>query len=259
MYASDDHLMVFNDRVDAEKHEHLFSHLFICLENDPNKMLNVQINDEDIHCRAIIIKGGVKHAFKGNHIKHALVLIDHTSRLGRCVERHYLSPSLNYHLITGSLVLPLTREFQAIPGHVFCTSDYQTIWTRILILLDLNECIARHDINDRRIITILNQLKSSNTFNHQISRLAQQVYLSPSRLSHLFSQHTGGTLKSYLLFRQLLIALMQIANGKSVTDAALNVGFDSPSHLSATCKRVMGIQPNIANQVSVFLKVSRYH
>ena len=259
MYVSDNHLLVFSNNIDTDKHNHLFCHLFICLEKSPEEKLNLQVNNTDIFCRGIILDGRTDHTFRSNNGYHALILVDHTSLLGRNLKRHYLSGKSPYFILPDSLTSLLAQQLLSIPDSELTPQAYQDVWHQILSLLGLAHCATHHAMTDRRIINILAHMKSSNEFQPSIKELAEKISLSSSRLSHIFSQQTDSTLKSYLLFKQLLKALSLIADGYSVTDAALDAGFDSPSHLSATCRRLMGIQPSIANQVSVFLKVSLFH
>jgi methylphosphotriester-DNA--protein-cysteine methyltransferase len=65
----------------------------------------------------------------------------------------------------------------------------------------------------------------------------------------------GIPLKSYLTLHQLEKAYQDILNGNSITDAAMNAGFDSPSHFAATVKRLMGLPTRRALKDSRFLKV----
>ena len=73
---------------------------------------------------------------------------------------------------------------------------------------------------------------------NQLSRL---VYLSQSRLSHIFKQQTGITLHSYLAFEKLHKTHQYYIEGKTLTEACLLAGFSSSSHFSATCKRMFGM------------------
>ncbi|WP_099134155.1 helix-turn-helix domain-containing protein [Xenorhabdus ehlersii] len=119
----------------------------------------------------------------------------------------------------------------------------------------MNHCYLPHNINDQRIQQVLTTISSTNELPAQQDFLLKAIYLSKSRLSHLFTDMTGSSLKSYLLFQRLMRALWLIAQGNRITDAALQCGFDSPSHLSATCRKLMGIKPSFAKHVSQFLKV----
>lgn len=233
--------------------------LVLCLEEKEDKVLNLQINSDYITCRGALIKSKTPHNFYGQDIKHAIILIDHTSQLGRCLERHYLPDHAAYCLIPEPLACALSQLLLRIPKKSITALQYHDIWHEFLSLLDLAYCATDHVIADQRIFEIIEKIKISGDFNYSMSDLANQWHLSPSRLSHLFKTHTGGTLKSYLLFKQLLNALYLIAQGSSATDAAMSSGFDSSSHLSSTCRRLTGIHPHRVSKVSNFLKVSLFH
>lgn len=51
-------------------------------------------------------------------------------------------------------------------------------------------------------------------------------------------------------------AFYLILHGMDITTAALEAGFDSPSHLAATSKRLLGMSAREIKKDSVFLKVS---
>ncbi|MBQ3800304.1 MAG: AraC family transcriptional regulator [Treponema sp.] len=57
----------------------------------------------------------------------------------------------------------------------------------------------------------------------------------------MFSGQAGISLHRYLAFIKIQKAFLHVRKGKSLTRAALDAGFDSPSHLAATFKRMFGI------------------
>lgn len=74
-------------------------------------------------------------------------------------------------------------------------------------------------------------------------------------LSHLFREQTGVSLKSYILLHQMEKAFIELLNGATITQAAMEAGFDSPSHFAATVKRMMGMPARLSLKDSRFLKV----
>lgn len=71
--------------------------------------------------------------------------------------------------------------------------------------------------------------------------IAARVYLSESRLTHLFKENAGISLKSYLVIRRLEKAYRFITSGGRMTRAAHESGFASSAHLAYTCKKLTGI------------------
>ena len=74
-----------------------------------------------------------------------------------------------------------------------------------------------------------------------LSEAARGIYLSPSRLRHLFVEQTGLPFKSYLLWRRLMKAVEVFSAGATLTDAAHAAGFADSAHLSRTCRRMFGL------------------
>lgn len=90
---------------------------------------------------------------------------------------------------------------------------------------------------------------------HSIEEYAGKLCISASRLSHLFSEQVGITLKKYLTLHQLERAFQDLLAGKRIMEAALNAGFDSPPHFASTVKRMMGLPARSTVKDSEFLKV----
>lgn len=253
VYQADDHLLVIGQRIAAKAHSHQYAHLMLCLEPDPARMLSVRIGTDDIACRGLLLDGGVEHAFYGRDGLHALLLIDHTSRLWRELKARHLPARQAYAVLPEPLTRALAARFAAMTAAA-CRSCYHGHWRGVLKQLGLDPRPAGHAPSDGRLRGVLSRIRHAPTDERSIQELARRIHLSPSRLSHLFKQQTGSTLKHYLLFQQLITALCAVAQRGSVSSAALDAGFDTPSHLSATSRRLMGIPPSMVRNVSGFLK-----
>ncbi len=72
--------------------------------------------------------------------------------------------------------------------------------------------------------------------------LASGVYLSKSRLAHLFSAQTGITLKDYIQYKRLERACRRMLRGASITDAAFDTGFAGSSHIASSSMKLTGLQ-----------------
>ena len=74
-----------------------------------------------------------------------------------------------------------------------------------------------------------------------LASAAHGVHLSPSRLRHLFVEHTGVAFKTYLLWLRLIRAVQLYSEGtSSLTDAAHEAGFADSAHFSRIFKRTFG-------------------
>jgi AraC-like DNA-binding protein len=67
------------------------------------------------------------------------------------------------------------------------------------------------------------------------------IYLSPSRLRHLFVEQTGLAFKTYVLWLRLVRAVQAYSEGGSLTEAAHEAGFSDSAHFSRIFKRTFGL------------------
>lgn len=94
---------------------------------------------------------------------------------------------------------------------------------------------------DERILKLVEDIKRGKYFHQSVAEIASDVYISESRLQHLFKETTGITLKNYLLMKQMEYCYKLVLAGNSITYAAMEAGFASPAHLAYTCKKQTGI------------------
>jgi AraC-like DNA-binding protein len=76
-----------------------------------------------------------------------------------------------------------------------------------------------------------------------LESLAETVGLSTSRFMHLFTTSVGIPLRPYILWLRLQRAAGEIAQRKSITDAAHAAGFADAAHLTRTFRRMLGATP----------------
>ena len=79
-----------------------------------------------------------------------------------------------------------------------------------------------------------------------LDAVAAFVGVSKFHLSREFKKHTDQTIFTYLNTLRCRNAEISIRNGQTVTQAALENGFDSLSYFSRTYKRLMGTPPSSA-------------
>jgi AraC-like DNA-binding protein len=77
-----------------------------------------------------------------------------------------------------------------------------------------------------------------------LSRLTQAVDLSESRLSHLFSEQVGITLRLYRQWVKLRLSAKSMVNNTRLTDAAMDGGFTDSAHFANTFKLTFGLTPS---------------
>lgn len=94
---------------------------------------------------------------------------------------------------------------------------------------------------DARIEQVISIIKADIDRNHPTAELAARVALSPSRLQHLFVQEVGVPLRTFRIWIRFRQAAVRVADGESITSAALATGFSSSSHFSHAFKATFGV------------------
>lgn len=94
---------------------------------------------------------------------------------------------------------------------------------------------------DERIQRIIDYAGAHLDRDLNLSAAAAGVYLSESRLRHLFVEQTGLAFKTYLLWLRLVRAVQLYSDGLSLTEAAHAAGFADSAHFSRVFKRTFGL------------------
>ena len=142
-------------------------------------------------------------------------------------------------------------------GNKYCslsssqTETIRTLWKKnrgsmektdrsVLECLGLSENIERK--MDSRIAEVLNILREAEEVpENAVDFLCARVFLSKSRLSHLFKENLGISLSRYLSWEKMRKGFIYFQKYSNITQAAMRAGFNSPSHFAATCRRMFGL------------------
>ncbi len=96
----------------------------------------------------------------------------------------------------------------------------------------------------RRIRTAIESLLSNVGERRSLSSMAREVGMSPFHFARTFSELTGQSPHQYLLKLRLRHAATMLRDGASVTQSALDSGFENLSHFSRTFRRRFGASPS---------------
>ena len=94
------------------------------------------------------------------------------------------------------------------------------------------------DASVRQVIDLM----SDENCDFDMDALARTVFLSKSRLAHVFSGQTGITLKEYLQYKRLESACRKMLRGEDITRAAYDTGFSGSSHIASASIKLTGMQ-----------------
>jgi AraC-like DNA-binding protein len=97
---------------------------------------------------------------------------------------------------------------------------------------------------DSRVVKCIQHIKQSDLEKIYIDQMAELVYLSSSRLSHLFKEETGLTVRQFVLHRKLVKSLRAMYEQHNFTESSFMGGFSDQPHFTKTFKNAFGIKPS---------------
>lgn len=98
---------------------------------------------------------------------------------------------------------------------------------------------------DARVVAMLERMHSDVAHGTvPLQALAQQSCLSPDRVTHLFREQTGLSIKRYLLWLKVRRALPHIHAGRPLAECALLGGFTDAAHMSRTYRQLFDVAPS---------------
>jgi AraC-like DNA-binding protein len=77
-----------------------------------------------------------------------------------------------------------------------------------------------------------------------LAQVAAAACLSPDRARHLFREHTGLSVRAYVLWTRLNLALELLPAASQLTAVAHECGFADAAHFTRTFRHVYGITPS---------------
>lgn len=118
--------------------------------------------------------------------------------------------------------------------------------------------LARRPMDERIAKVVLAIEKHPDDFG-RMQAAAALACLSPSRFRARFSAEVGLPFRRYRLWRRMSRVMHTIAEGGSLTEAAMAAGFSSPAHLSSSFKRMFGLSASQVRDLGVVIDVSDDH
>lgn len=97
---------------------------------------------------------------------------------------------------------------------------------------------------DPRILQAVALIKGDVGSNLSADYLARQVGLSVPRLTQLFRETLGISMRRYRQWHRLFVTTCAVARGQTLTHAALEAGFTDSAHFSHTFRSIIGLKPS---------------
>jgi AraC-like DNA-binding protein len=174
--------------------------------------------------QSAIIRSNVPHTFSCLNGECQLYFIDPTSDAGRDVANRYLGAK-------EMVLIDETDPERFREKHLHPSGKQRPGTTEM----------------DGRVERCLDWIKANFASEGlNVSVLAEVVFLSESRLAHLFRQQVGISIHQYILWKKVEMAVKRAMEGFSLTDCAYDSGFADSSHFVKTFQKMFGTYPSFA-------------
>lgn len=249
LFSCKDHILFLTNKVDTEYHNHHYIQITISLE----KNFHIIIEEESFKVDGIIVDSNKHHKLHGQKEWQLYLLVNPESVFGELLTRTFLQD--NHYFILEKKQTNLVQQLAAQKLFSLTTpTDYCKFITKCKQILGLADIEIEHTLDDR-IQDVLTYIEKHPLHRLSVKNLSKMIYLSESRLSHLFKEKMGIALSSYILHHKLEMAFHFIFSGFSITAAALEAGFNSSSHFTRSVRDKLGMPPRIISQNSRYLQV----
>lgn len=252
VYLTKGRLLMISNRLKSDLHRHHAVQITTNLEDKPFNIEHANSKTlESSTC--IIIKQNYQHRIEANACR-MLLLLEPTSIEALKINRRFLQQN--------NLATPekMTIDFIRDQLKHFNQTDILPIEKAALAVDNITHHLSgSQDIeikSDRRIDRAIDFIHQANGKDVGLNEIADAAALSPSRLSHLFSDIIGIPIKRYLLWYKLCQTCLKMFTGGTIADAALDSGFADAAHFSRTCRKMFGMAPTQFVKESVNVKLA---
>lgn len=229
--------LFIGEALETHTHEHHAVQIIISIDN-PFRM---KVKGEDWkEFTSLIIDSDQPHECIAVNSRVIFISIEPESLIAGQLKDFIKSP---YHSLPNTNVNNFILDLE---NKIANFSPCNTILSIIRQFINtLTSSTTTHFQIDDRIKQTIQIIKNSLDKKITLKQLAKEVYLSESRLVHLFKEQVGIPIRKYILWSRLNLAAKQIIEGVDFTQAAHHAGFADSAHFSRTFTRMFGITPSV--------------
>lgn len=240
LYEANNHILIRTGYIDPEEHCHMAAHIIIATE----AYMDIDVEGTSFVSRGVMIPSGKTHAIDTKGKPVLVFLYDSTSNVANYIQEvRYLSDEACESIV--NMYHELEKKINTV--------TYDKFESNVLNLIGFLESKCR--VTDERITSALKYIKTKSKDKLTCKDVADVVFLSESRFSHLFKEQVGMTFAAYVIYQRIVFVYAQVIQGKSITEAALNAGFSSSAHFADVNKRVFGLTARSVLKDLEFVKV----
>lgn len=210
----------------TEPHAHFFIEVAFSLSGS---LTIGTYNHEYPNIHAAIIGSNVLHTFSCLGAECQLYFIDPTADIGEQLMKEY----------------PVESEDVVVLDTIAAEKLFK--WEGNCVTLGGQPSDLHAKNRDERMQKYLDCIEANISVEGiNISMLSEMLFLSESRLAHLFKEQIGISIHQYILWKKIEMAVKRSLEGYSLTDCAHYAGFIDSSHFNKTFKKMFGVRPFFA-------------
>ena len=246
IYLCGGRALVISDGLESDEHSHHALQITINLAPDPFVMRHA---GQDIAMNSAVIRSNSLHQVVSSNSWRAIMLIDPQTQLAHQINEHY-SRHDNVVALEADDFVFCQKALEGFAGNAQSVEAAGKALDQIIERLA--GPIGTAGELQQRVQQALAVIHEEPGRNLTLEYIAGRVFLSESRISHLFKAEIGIPIQRYLLWYKLAQAAFNIGKGMSLTTAAEEAGFADSAHFSRSFRVMFGLTP------SQILKRSRH-
>ena len=240
IYELQNHILIHTENLEPAEHCHMAAHVIVSVKDK----MKVTIAGSEHWCRGTMIPSGVLHKIETHGSPVLVFLYDSTTNVAKHIQQ--------IRDIDAEKCVNIISQYEK-----FGISNNKTEYSKMekCILDQVGLDVLNGSITDDRIVTAMKYIRENGNLNMTCKAVADTVFLSEGRFSHLFKEQVGMTFASYVIYQRILRAYVDVIHGKTVTEAAIEAGFSSSAHFADVNRRVFGMSiSNISRDLN-YIKV----
>lgn len=234
--------------LDNTQHEHHYIQLTIALENE----FDLEIMGSNQSYKGLIINNDYSHKLNGENCNKLLVLISPEAEEGIRIKETLLKEQ-SFYLVKEketAHIRELIKDFLSLNEEERNVEElYENVMRTFIKDIKINRNL------DSRVQHLIDFMRNSEELNVSVKHMTKLVYLSESRLIHLFKEEIGIPIRQYVLWIRIQKALRLMYNNYNLTEAAYSSGFSDSAHLSRTFRRMFGFSITEVIKNSKFIQL----
>jgi AraC-like DNA-binding protein len=240
IYFSDHRTVYIGQLPDIEEHRLASSALVISL-GDTFRICNQELGLDEA-CRSVLIPPGFSHETLYGGMPVAVISLEPESNdyaIARQLMQRQVAECFFDLKNEDKAISEMLNIYQTQPDAVKSSHVVNSI-----LYVDEPGLLEPKPI-DKRIRKAMEIMREDPAQSHSLESLAESVYLSATRFTHLFKDETGVPIRRYRQWLRFRQAIQQITSGETMTAAAMKSGFTDSAHFSRAFRSMFGMKPSV--------------